>query len=95
MEGELAILKTQVDSCNNLISEYQYEIEHCKGVYAMYNELIKQKDVVLALDGQEIRLLKKRAKLLQVKLISTGVALPVAAGGAGVAIAFLIMTLKK
>jgi len=95
LQGELAIARTQLDSCDELLQSYEYLLERCNDIYANYDALVAEKNRYIGLDAQEIKLLKRQAKLLRVKLIATGVALPVAAGGAGVAITFLVITFKR
>jgi hypothetical protein len=95
MEGELSILKANVDSCDNLIADYKYELSKCRNIYATYDKLLQEKNVVIDLDGQEIKLMKREARILKTKLIATGIALPLAAGGSGVVFTFLVMSLKK
>lgn len=95
LQGELAIARTQIDSCDELIQSYEFLLERCNDIYANYDALVAEKNRYIGLDAQEIKLLKQRAKLLRVKLIATGVAVPVAAGGAGVVLTYLILTFKK
>lgn len=95
LQSELAVARTQIDSCDELVQSYEYLLERCNTIYESYDALVAEKDHYIGLDDKEIKLLKRQAKLLRIKLIATGVALPVAGAGAAAGITFLVMTLSK
>lgn len=95
LRDELAISRTQIDSCDELTQSYEYLLEKCNDVYQNYDALVAEKNNYIGLDAKEIKLLKKQIRLLRTKLIATGVLVPVAAGGAAIGLTYLFMTIRK